>query len=124
MSFDDNYWSGVHQEMESLNPFRSGQCLSTVECCFDHLWYKSQSLSIRAMSFDEEMDSRLTEMDKVSIPFDQGNVFRLVKLNLRVHYLQVSIPFDQGNVFRQTQEKNRIGDRSQSLSIRAMSFDP
>ena len=28
MSFDDNYWSGVHQEM-GLNPFRSGRCLST-----------------------------------------------------------------------------------------------
>ena len=27
--FRHNYWSGVHQEMESLNPFRAGQCLST-----------------------------------------------------------------------------------------------
>ena len=38
----------------------------------------------------------------VSIPFDQGNVFRLRVLCIRVEKGQVSIPFDQGNVFRHT----------------------
>ena len=36
----------------------------------------------------------------VSIPFDQGNVFRLLKKQMKSLLLSVSIPFDQGNVFR------------------------
>ena len=35
----------------------------------------------------------------------------------------VSIPFDQGNVFRQMAKINIDATASQSLSIRAMSFD-
>ena len=36
----------------------------------------SQSLSSRAMSFDEGLESYATEWKKVSIPFEQGDVFR------------------------------------------------
>ena len=58
----------------------------------------------------------------VSIPFDQGNVFRLQTLSFRAVF--VSIPFDQGNVFRQAQQfQSNERMMSQSLSIRAMSFD-
>ena len=38
--------------------------------------FESQSLSIRAMSFDLEALDKLLGISKVSIPFDQGNVFR------------------------------------------------
>ena len=58
----------------------------------------SQSLSSRAMSFDY--------------------VIRRFKLN---HL--VSIPFEQGDVFRLDDEQMDLGDMSQSLSSRAMSFD-
>ncbi len=60
----------------------------------------------------------------VSIPFDQGNVFRRdneVEDDLQ---FSVSIPFDQGNVFRPYSRVIISADKlSQSLSIRAMSFD-
>ena len=59
-----------------LNPFRSGQCLST-----------------------ENIMENLAILVVVSIPFDQGNVFRLVYGKTKF-FSCVSIPFDQGNVFR------------------------
>ena len=87
--------------------------------------FMSQSLSSRAMSFDRTTSGRTTESN-VSIPFDQGNVFRhynfqqikgkQTSLNPfrsgqclstapkeadATFVSQVSIPFDQGNVFRQ-----------------------
>ena len=61
----------------SLNPFRSGQCLSTLNSYEkESKEFKSQSLSIRAMSFDIPEQLRRKAI-RVSIPFDQGNVFRL-----------------------------------------------
>ena len=83
----------------SLNPFRAGRCLST-----------------RYIDQDEEF--------QLSIPFEQGDVFRLninqalnvlnlpqslssraMSFDLKNFYLinlgeQVSIPFEQGDVFR------------------------
>ena len=62
----------------------------------------SQSLSIRAMSFDIKGASLKMEALKVSIPFDQGNVFRQIITGVEyIKKWKVSIPFDQGNVFRQ-----------------------
>ena len=76
MSFDNNFLKDLAEE-ERLNPFRSGQCLSTlmviVTGCKPPV---SQSLSIRAMSFDVAKTSE-ERKPSVSIPFDQGNVFRL-----------------------------------------------
>ena len=133
-----------------LNPFRAGQCLSTNDnrslltkiaesqslssraMSFDihsstyfELLETSQSLSIRAMSFDRTTSGRTTESN-VSIPFDQGNVFRpdeayevhgckykSQSLSSRAMSFDnnswarwichtVSIPFDQGDVFRRS----------------------
>ena len=60
----------------------------------------------------------------VSIPLEQGNVFRLKVWMTLLHRLLVSIPLEQGNVFRliykQTRGKHYV---SQSLWNRAMSFD-
>ena len=62
-----------------LNPFRAGQCLSTNGSrVVSQLSKASQSLSNRAMSFDNKM--RYAIINKkygVSIPFEQGYVFRL-----------------------------------------------
>ena len=60
-----------------LNPFRSGQCLSTLRNKMEELGItESQSLSIRAMSFDIVGLGSVLGDGSVSIPFDQGNVFR------------------------------------------------
>ena len=85
----------------SLNPFRSGQCLSTF-CWFSisyFCWF-------------------------VSIPFEQGDVFRQ-NLKLKQKHWVVSIPFEQGDVFRllEIYTLMQIILKSQSLSNRAMSFD-
>ena len=63
---------------------------------FNHV---SQSLSSRAMSFDEVIKTELREF-RVSIPFEQGNVFRQYELEI-----------------------TKDLEESQSLSSRAMSFD-
>ena len=109
---------------------KASQSLSIRAMSFDTVnttdsdWGKaSQSLSIRAMSFDSKF--AVTGFGyQVSIPFDQGDVFRrnslalldkLIGLNpfrsgrclstlphIEYGYLKyVSIPFDQGDVFRQ-----------------------
>ena len=60
----------------------------------------------------------------VSIPFEQGDVFRHeVKKYIRENDF-VSIPFEQGDVFRQKKLLHvKLVMWSQSLSSRAMSFD-
>ena len=61
----------------------------------------SQSLSSRAMSFDKETAKSLGYSSIVSIPFEQGDVFRL----------------------QRTVKTTALRNKSQSLSSRAMSFD-
>ena len=85
-----------------LNPFRAGRCLSTHHYGIGYQpLIKSQSLSSRAMSFDlddlqcyvvlkgsQSLSSRAMSFDitsaqkinlkSVSIPFEQGDVFRLM----------------------------------------------
>ena len=68
-------WVCYHYN-RSLNPFRSGRCLSTV-----------RSIATGISS------------SVVSIPFDQGDVFRQMQ-NKTQNENSVSIPFDQGDVFR------------------------
>ena len=59
----------------------------------------SQSLSSRAMSFDIEYYGTLSCNWRVSIPFEQGDVFRQAGLGI-TEGGWVSIPFEQGDVFR------------------------
>ena len=59
------------------------------------VFYVSQSLSSRAMSFDEAIKD-LKETAKVSIPFEQGNVFRLLNAVLLSLLLQRLNPFRSG----------------------------
>ena len=107
----------------------------------------SQSLSSRAMSFDRISWFIYWWWYNVSIPFEQGNVFRLHLLSKKqmrfclnpfragqclsttntissLFSTVVSIPFEQGNVFRLTEQAYAyMRKASQSLSSRAMSFD-
>ena len=98
MSFDLNMKLFLVED-GCLNPFGTGQCLSTMNS-----WMKSLVII-------------------VSIPLEQGNVFRLMKFT-NTEKKQVSIPLEQGNVFR---HGNHVHYQkwclSQSLWNRAMSFD-
>ena len=85
----------------SLNPFRAGRCLSTCNTRQERCTIASQSLSSRAMSFDSWNNANILTPDYVSIPFEQGDVFRRQK----------------------DREVQVFENQSQSLSSRAMSFD-
>ena len=74
MSFDEHELAELH-EKERLNPFRAGRCLST------------------------NIQQGIERVRKVSIPFEQGDVFRRRPSRLS-SLLCVSIPFEQGDVFR------------------------
>ena len=60
----------------------------------------SQSLWNRAMSFDVKRAETLDVDLPVSIPLEQGNVFRPSTSALESAVKGVSIPLEQGNVFR------------------------
>ena len=85
----------------------------------------SQSLSSRAMSFDSSCYILNENYSRVSIPFVQGDVFRLsVSFKFRCSLLRLN-PFRAGRCLS-TYGKTKFFsclDESQSLSIRAMSFD-
>ena len=67
---------------------------------------------------------RKQRLCNVSIPFEQGDVFRPNTVTDLRNEMQVSIPFEQGDVFRRAGGHAIDGNvSSQSLSSRAMSFD-
>ena len=75
----------------SFNPFGAGRCLST------HHYHAHKT-------------------QYVSIPLEQGGVFRRSPLLCNDESLRVSIPLEQGGVFRPgTELLNTIIERSQSL---------
>ena len=75
------------------------------------------------MSFDVNLIYQKYRSYLVSIPFEQGDVFRH-KTGCAPRTIRVSIPFEQGDVFRpKSGTKNPNPCSSQSLSSRAMSFD-
>ena len=98
MSFDLKNRIRRGTEVEVSIPFDQGNVFRPKDL-FGEDYKRSQSLSIRAMSFDTLIQV-ISDSTCVSIPFDQGNVFRHIfkKEFVKEHF--VSIPFDQGNVFR------------------------
>ncbi len=68
--------NGLNNSLFGLNPFRSGQCLSTLGETKTVNTTESQSLSNRAMSFDKILRRMGGSVCIVSIPFEQGDVFR------------------------------------------------
>ena len=123
MSFDPNHipWHKVFQGSQSLwNRAMSFDFISTVMTL---LYFLSQSLWNMAMSFDEWRRATIyfknglnpfgtgqclsTEAEGeeylayiVSIPLEQGNVFRRIVAANDSLINEVSIPLEQGNVFR------------------------
>ena len=114
----------IKTELRGLNPFRSGRCLSTQPFATKIHIAESQSLSIRAMSFDGSC-STIRNIQRSLNPFRSGrclstkeaheervkawslNPFRsgrclstLYSAILLILSALVSIPFDQGDVFR------------------------
>ena len=83
-----------------LNPFRTGRCLSTALALTIKKWLK-----------------RLN-------PFRTGRCLSTQQPTGNSGFYFVSIPFEQGDVFRPHDERLKAWKRaSQSLSNRAMSFD-
>ena len=68
----------------SLNPFGTGQCLSTVQTITFNLPMLSQSLWNRAVSFDRNEGNTRYSSNGVSIPLEQGSVFRQKKTNVEM----------------------------------------
>ena len=140
-------WSLMSVVVICFNPFRTGRGLSTVNtpkhsglrCSFNpfgagRVFRRTerikpiysplfQSLWSRAGSFDNKLEPN-EPVKYVSIPLEQGGVFRrLLFLQCR-QSLMVSIPLEQGGVFRQrTSRSNHPRALSQSLQNRAGSFD-
>ena len=87
-----------------LNPFGTGRV--KVKLCRCPVCHRFQSLWNRSGSFDFMYPLQPADLHQVSIPLEQGRVFRL-------HYKQddkrvqnVSIPLEQGRVFRQKYQRN------------------
>ena len=108
-----------------LNPFRAGRCLSTYFTFIIAKNVLSQSLFRAGRCLSTKKERELQVLKNVSIPFEQGDVFRRFRmfgLNTAVRRSQslssramsfdlhisaifkcnscVSIPFEQGDVFR------------------------
>ena len=109
----------------SLNPFGTGQCLSTsiLGLALDE-GIASQSLWNRAVSFDLLMVAKIKQLLVCLNPFGTGQCLSTYLLVVTHSGFLVSIPLEQGSVFRHTLVgglDNRI--KSQSLWNRAVSFD-
>ena len=87
------------------------QSLSSRAMSFDWILVRkheqsvSQSLSSRAMSFDSRTWQWWLLAWTVSIPFEQGDVFRRKSLGNILLGDAVSIPFEQGDVFRRCKSR-------------------
>ena len=75
MSFDEHELAELH-EKERLNPFRAGRCLSTKGSCrIDEGLYRLNPFRAgRCLSTN--IQQGIERVRKVSIPFEQGDVFR------------------------------------------------
>ena len=83
----------------------------------------SQSLSNRAMSFDRSVATGISVSVGLN-PFRTGRCLSTDMLFNNLKQKRVSIPFEQGDVFRLfSTVSDGASLASQSLSIRAMSFD-
>ena len=86
MSFDQQSVNNQSCSSTCLNPFRSGQCLSTVATGISSSVDRSQSLSSRAMSFDasiieQEEDELLSQsLSNRAMSFDSSLQFQMVHL--------------------------------------------
>ena len=125
MSFDMicGYVSEDWHQSQSL----SNRAMSFDWSCADYfeMALLSQSLSNRAMSFDAFLLVKPSQLVHRLNPFRTGRCLSTRKGASRNSLaLLVSIPFEQGDVFRlNIMATNEHATMSQSLSNRAMSFD-
>ena len=96
MSYD--YEEAYSRRDGGLNPFGTGQCLTTVT---KRRWIFTKGLN----------------------PFGTGQCLTTVKKELEIIEQRVSIPLEQGNVLRLTLTFKELSNASQSLWNRAMSYD-
>ena len=116
----------LSQQQKGLNPFGTGQCLSTTSTI---MVFKRSIVSIpleQGSVFRLILETGLLLAENVSIPLEQGSVFRqlvmtwnvFIKISLNpfgtgqclstvdnippASELSVSIPLEQGSVFRHT----------------------
>ncbi|VEI57495.1 Uncharacterised protein [Pasteurella multocida] len=121
MSFDI-YDIGGEGILSCLNPFGTGLCLSTQNPKVVGFGYWSQSLWNRAMSFDIN-DKQKTNKFKVSIPLEQGYVFRhIIVTKLKERGMSQSL-WNRAMSFDDYIDTTTQCGTSQSLWNRAMSFD-
>ena len=116
--------------IHSLNPFGTGQCLSTKGTDVNaNLEIESQSLWNRAMSFDKTLEATLKAVKSLN-PFGTGQCLSTIKTEEREFLIGclnpfgtgqclstnpsaslnerriVSIPLEQGNVFRRSVKRS------------------
>ena len=108
-----------------LNPFGTGQCLTTLMSLTEaERNAVSQSLWNRAVSYDN-LDRRRTRIFKLGLnPFGTGQCLTTNETNPNFIISIVSIPLEQGSVLRRwlgAWRRANVG--SQSLWNRAVSYD-
>ena len=100
MSYDNEWFEDTYG-LCGLNPFGTGQCLTTEE---------KQTVKYR--------------LNFVSIPLEQGSVLRHGYQRPLSRKLDVSIPLEQGSVLRRVDRITSTASQlSQSLWNRAVSYD-
>ena len=147
MSFDITKLKKKNQQI-CLNPFGTGQCLSTRLCqwierervvsipleqgnvfrrsnhSIPYLFSSCLNPFGTGQCLSTGDGTKWLSRQSVSIPLEQGNVFRQWLVLAKLLVLHVSIPLEQGNVFRHDPDTDQmINYGSQSLWNRAMSFD-
>ena len=112
------------KENLSFNPFGTGQCLSTESAVQGLVSVGSfQSLWNRAMSFDRQVAGATTAVVGFQSLWNRAMSFDILELRFQDERW-VSIPLEQGNVFRPIKMcRKLLSLLFQSLWNRAMSFD-
>ena len=96
MSFDPLILSALYSQLSSQSLSSRAMSFDKVQKAKTLQLRASQSLSSRAMSFDELPRATPTDFLIVSIPFEQGDVFRLMKITVSSKNVERLNPFRAG----------------------------
>ena len=107
----DKIASQLGEGESRLNPFGTGQCLPTVQCCERVNGQVSQSLWNRAVSSDNGKFS-FNLISSFSLnPFGTGQCLPTIITSVTTSISAVSIPLEQGSVFRRKTKQGRESAR-------------
>ena len=98
-----------------LNPFGTGRV--KVKLCRCPVCHRFQSLWNRSGSFDFMYPLQPADLHQVSIPLEQGKVFRRNNRTRGRWIPRVSIPLEQGKVFRQANYSTAFIIKSVSIPL-------